>query len=197
VELRVVRGGERLDDDTPDINAAGAPSGARFKQDDNLTYGHISGTNQYYSGFDTTGIPGTSPSVAGDTFTVPTGGPGDGSGFTSILIQILAQPANAPELLWDSVDGVDPVVNVAGVNANGDGQYWVLYELTGSQPTYDVRFSSEQFSVALTDFVIDTAWSETGFVEADTVVAPEPTAAAVLATGGLGLLLRRRCRAKS
>lgn len=178
--------GSRIDDTTPDINTIGAPAGTRFKQDDALLYGHRSSSGNYYSGFGAT-------DVAGDTFTAPTDGTEGVAGFTTVILQILAQVDNLPPLEFDDVAGVSPEV-VSGLNANNAGQYFVKYELPGNAASYDVRlFTSAATSVAVDKFEIDTLYSPKGYAP-DFAIVPEPATLAVAILGGAALLARRGCK---
>ena len=186
--------GRMLDDATPDLGTY-AGTQARIVQDANLTYGHRSGSDNYYSGF-------RPFDIAGDTITVPTDGAVGSDGFTTIVLQVYALGGGAPgtpgsgnaidDLTFDPIGGTQADVSYA-VDAAGPGQgnghYLVSYELPGNQVTYDLRFSSVGSSRAIDRIVVDTLYSQTAGAFDDVVLVPEP---ATLAPALLLLGLRRR-----
>lgn len=123
---------------------------------------------------------------------VPTNGGVDG--FTTIILQgRTAFGGFNDELLplFGAVGTVEPDV-VFGMNAMGQGQFWVKYELPGSAPSYllDITLQAHS-STSIAELTVDTQWSTTGYAPDTVQAVPEPGSIALLFAGMAPLALRR------
>ncbi len=167
-----------INDTTPDIGT-GTGSFATTNGED-----HQSGSLNYYSG---------SGSVSED-ITFATDGTA-GSGFTTVIVQAktLFGPLGS-DIGFTPINGIAPTQVLQGVNATGSGQLFAKYELPGVDGTQSFSISTGPSSlISLGEFVIDTAWSPTGFSPDNAIATPEPTAAllALLSLGGVAATRRR------
>ncbi|MFK7788513.1 MAG: PEP-CTERM sorting domain-containing protein [Phycisphaeraceae bacterium] len=194
-------GGVLLDDTTPDIGDT-TILGARLQQL-GTTFGHISSSGNYYSGFG-------EGWGADDLITAPTDLTSHGSGFTTIIFQITEQDLGfAPPVAGEDTDAVATVfgrtditlnglapleANFArGVNANDVSQWFAQWEIAGDPASVEIAFSNELAHTAIDFLEVDVLWSADGgqLIQTPTIV-PEPTSAALLVMGGLAMLRRRR-----
>lgn len=128
---------------------------------------------------------------------LPTSGT-TGSGFTTLIIQgRTAFGSYAPAPVFNDIGGVGAAFAQVN-NANGAGQFWAKYEITGNQSDYNLAVTLIAGSfTSIAELEVDTYWSATGFAP-DTAVVPEPGMLALLALGSLaGLGLKPRARKTS
>lgn len=128
------------------------------------------------------------------TLTIPTGGPGDSTGMTTIIVQ-----GNGLQLgIQMGVFGFGPIAGVnptyaVGLNAEAEAQWWAKWEIPGGESSYSVDISDfDPLDIgvsSVTDMIVDTYWSLSGFA-GDTAVVPEPGAMATFAIGAVGLISR-------
>lgn len=195
-------GGEILDDSTPDIGDT-LIAGANLSQL-GTTYGHVSGSGNYYSGFGTGW-------GADDLITAPTDVAANLGGFTTVIFQITAQDLGiAPPVAEDGdappaaqfFGREDITLNgnaaseanfARGVNANGVAQWFAQWEIAGDPTDVELAFSNDAEHTALDFFEVDVLWSAGGgqLVQTPSIV-PEPASAGLLLIGGLVMLRRRR-----
>lgn len=142
-------------------------------------------------------------SSLGLELTIPTTGTIGLSGYTTIIVQGfgLNGAMFGAEALdgfsFGAINGIMPEYLIAG-NASSQGQWWAKWELPGNEASYTVDILGGQVGdaplvVSVTDLVVDTWFSESGF-SPDIAAVPEPSVG-LLALAGFGSLLRRRRRA--
>ena len=135
-------------------------------------------------------------STAGATdllFDIPTLGT-VGFGYTTIIVQgRTAFGGYGVEPSFGDIAGVSPSVTF-DLNANGAGQFWVRYEITGNAASYDlaVGLAASSFT-SIAELEFDTVWSADGFALDSVTPVPEPGAMSLLGLGALAFgLIRRR-----
>lgn len=180
--------GELLDDSTPDIGGATTASSPLIKQSDAsaLVYGHVSSSGNFYSGFlGNAFADGTISGVA------PASGSG---GYTTLLLQVLAQPGT---LVSDLSFTADPAWTKTSdlFNTIGDstGRYWQEWTAPGDNVPFSIDYASVFSSRSVDAFQVDTYWTPGAapVVNSRTAI-PEPASLALVALGALGFAGRRR-----
>lgn len=178
-------GSGRLDDSTPDLGSPTTASSPRIVQSTAslAIYGHRSGSTNYYSGF-------PDNAFADDAFSAiaPAGGSG---GFTTVVLQVIGQPANGVNDLSFSTDNSSVTwtrqKDLYAKNASGAGVYWQEWTAPGDHLPFSIHMASASSSIGLDAFQIDTFWSAAGPVVNAIAAIPEPSCLALSAAGLLGL----------
>jgi len=123
---------------------------------------------------------------------MPTAGVVD-TGYTTIIIQGnglvgAAFGATPSALSFGTIAGIAPTY-LAALNAQGETQWWAKWELPGNQASYAVHIDSSGAAllmpgvpVSVTDLVVDTYWSATGYAS-DIAAIPEPETYALMLAG--------------
>lgn len=151
----------------------------------------VSGSNNIYSGI-------TNVNNARVTLTIPTSGSVGSSGYTTIIIQGFGFggfgfPLDA--FYFGDIAGVAPTYVYGETAASGNpGQWFAKWEIPGNAASYSVAITGYDAGagvLSVTDMIVDTQYSTTGFA-ADTAVVPEPSVLLTLLPGGLLVLRRRR-----
>lgn len=196
--------GRVLDDSTPDLGTGITATGIRVYQGtDGINdpspspYGHVSGSNNYYSGF-------VGGAVADDTFTATTPASGSG-GFTTVVLQVLGQGAGLDDLTFamdNSTDTWTKQKDLYGVDTAGSGLVWQEWTAAGAGLTFSIDMDSTFTSQAIDAVQIDTYWSPNApAVNSLTFVGvPEPSTFAMVGLGVAGMVAlaaRRRFDAGS
>lgn len=194
-------GGAILDDTTPDVGDTSI-TGARFYQI-GATFGHVSSSGNYYSGFG-------EGWGANNIITVPTDAAVNSGGVTTVVFQMLESDlATAPPQAGgpggadaSSFDRTDITLNglaasesnfARGVNTNGRSQWFAQWEIAGDPISVDIAFQNDLAHTSLDAWEVDVTWSPDGgrLVTTPTIV-PEPASLTLLGAAGLALLRRRR-----
>ena len=122
------------------------------------------------------------------SLTIPTAGVPGEDGFTTIIIQGLTLGGGPPANTivnyptFGAIDGILPTF-VIGVNANvpapnqGQGQWWVKYELPGNSDLYTLDISvgnvgGQPVPLTISKLEVDTFYSTTGFAADDAQAIP-------------------------
>jgi hypothetical protein len=164
----------------------------------------ISGSNNIYS--DVPAINSVGLSLA-----IPTSGT-VGTGFTTIIIQgtglngaMFGLDSGLDTFGFGTINGIAPSY-IYNDNALLATQFWAKWELPGNAASYTVNITGFDinttpgdefvFPISITDMVVDTQWSATGYAN-DTALVPEPSSALMVLSGTalLGVLRRRRATA--
>lgn len=165
-----------INDTTPDLGSAAGSFVTTNGED------HQSGSLNYYS---------SSGSVAEDV-TFATDGV-NGSGYTTVIVQAVTLFGGwGVDIDFGPIDGVEPSLVLMATNATGSGQLFAKYELPGTADPETFSMTSGPVSfTSFGEYVVDTAWSPSGFAADTAIATPEPSAA-VLALLSIGALARRR-----
>lgn len=167
-----------INDSTPDIGTDGGSFVTTNGED------HVSSSFNYYA---------SSGSVS-ETVTFDDPSAGQVGGYTTVIVQAhtLFGPLGA-DIVFGTIDGVAPVIDIQGDNALGSGQLFAKYEIAGPLTDNFFDISSGAFSfVSFDEFVVDAAWSPTAFASDTATFVPEPGSLALLGVLGLAGAARRR-----
>ncbi|MCX6857752.1 MAG: putative Ig domain-containing protein [Verrucomicrobia bacterium] len=153
-----------ISDSTPDIGTTTV--GANFQT-----------TNAEDHVIDNGDLSFTSGTLA-EEITVPTIGTIGTEGFTTIVMQIAANPGAGPfpaTITLNSLNGLAPTV-VQAVNSVGDGQLWAKWNLPGNQASYTITIAgpANQANFGFDKVTVDTHFSTTAFLP-DSVAATPPS----------------------
>lgn len=182
--------GQVLDDTTPDLGLGTTAGVTRIFQNAGTTYGHRSGSGNYYSGFGPF-------DTADDTIEAVAPASGEG-GFTTVVLQVLGGPDNAVEDLQFAMqtDGWSQQKNLYGTLLTGAGVYWQEWTAPGANLPFEIRMTSAQSSRSLDAIQLDTFWTQGDAPVTnarDVIGIPEPTSVALAGLTALAVgLLRRR-----
>jgi uncharacterized protein (TIGR03382 family) len=183
-----------LDDSTPDLGSGITATNTRFYQGTDgandtspTANGHMSGSGNYYSFFDT----------ANDTITGVA--PGGAGGFTTVVLQV--HSSSNGSLLDDLSFAMDESLStwILHMHLNdagaGDlGYHWIEWSRPGGNVPFAVTMTSTLEHRTIDSIEIDTFWTS-GNAPAVNAVSqvPEPaTAMLCLSAAGVGVLVRRR-----
>lgn len=188
--------GGNLPNGTPSINPDSLAGNSFFVQ--NGTGDVFASSNNVYSGV--SGI-----NNAQLVLNIPTEGTIGSDGYTTIIIQGYGQ-GFYDTITFGAINGIDPeylygqtaapFAHSNGTLTGSTGLFWAKWEIPGNQSSYQVDiygYSNGIGVVSVSDLIVDTLYSTTGFA-ADTSVVPEPSSLLSLCAGGL-LLFRRSRRA--
>ncbi len=184
--------GRVLNDTTPDVGGSLGigHTGISYSlvQDPTTTYGHRSGSSNYYSGFNPL-------DYMNDTINGQTRG-STGTGYSTIVLQIKGLAANAVPNLTAGITGgatFTLVKELYGLGPTGEGMYWFEWTAPGGNLNYAIQMLSDYSSVGLDAFSVDTYWtSGSSPVTSAVSSAPEPTRAVLMLFAVGALVLRRR-----
>lgn len=175
---------------TPSINPDGL-AGTSFLTQSGAT-DIVSSSNNIYSSVGAV-------NSAGLSLNIPTSGTVGVAGFTTIIIQGLGFSGFGMALdafAFGDINGVSPTyLYASNAVAGSQGQWWAKWEIPGNQASYTVNIVGHDAGVgvlSVTDMIVDTQYSTTGYA-ADFAVVPEASTSLLgLAAIGLGVLRRRR-----
>lgn len=196
--------GRILDDSTPDLGTGITATGTRIYQGANgivdpspTLYGHVSGSMNYYSGANFADPTAPQIHFANDTITATTPASGAG-GFTTVVLQVLAQPANGIEDLNFEMTtaGWTKQKDLYGILAGPTGVIWQEWTAPGADLPFSIHMTSPTDSRAIDSFAVDTFWTSGAapVINARASVGiPEPAAGALACLAVLALAARRRC----
>jgi hypothetical protein len=181
-----------LDDTVPDISTgAVTASNTRFYQSPAAANGHVAGSFNYYSIFDT-----ANDFIAG---TAPASGSG---GHTTVVLQVLGGAPGTmgsnpiDDLTFQMITpGWTLVKDLYGVEANGAGVYWQEWTAPGANLSFDINMTSTTDHRSLDAVQIDTVWTPGASSMVNAIAAigvPEPNALAVAGVALLPFARRRR-----
>lgn len=187
--------GTVLDDTTPDVGTSlgiGVTGlNGRIFQGTGVsggygTYGHRSGSSNYYSGFNET-------DYMDDSITATSRG--TSGGFTTVVLQVLGSAANTIPNLTFAISGATFTLqkSLYGVASDGTGQYWYEWSAPGANLSFTIDLNSPVSSIGVDSFTVDTYWTNgAGPVLNSLVAVPEPSAVALLGAIGVVCLARRK-----
>jgi hypothetical protein len=184
-----------LDDSTPDLGSGITATGTRIFQGTDgaintapTANGHMSGSGNYYSFFDT----------ANDTIVgVAPGGVG---GFTTVVLQVHSSAGGS--LLDDLSFAIDNSQNTWSLHKHlndagaGDlGYHWIEWSAPGGNLPFHITMTSTEQHRTIDSFEIDTYWTGGASPAVNAISqVPEPAVAGLLLLAAIGLVTRRRPR---
>ncbi|MCA9257640.1 MAG: hypothetical protein KDA61_00515 [Planctomycetales bacterium] len=195
--------GAILDDTTPDLGSPTSALQTRFRQGVDgandpspTTYGHVSGSGNYYSGFAPTNladdyISGVTPASAA-------------GGSTTLVLQLLgaAPGAGGQELL--AIEDLEFEMLSAGWTLEkslygqlptGTGMYWLEWSAAGGNLPFEVHFTSSSEHRSLDAVLVDTYWNSSDVPTLNSRTSiPEPSAVLLAALAAVALGRRSRVR---
>jgi hypothetical protein len=181
-----------LDDSVPDISTGAiTATNTRFYQSPSAANGHVAGSFNYYSIFDT-----ANDLIAG---TAPASGSG---GNTTVVLQVLG---GAPGSMGASpiedlsfqmlTAGWTKAKDLYGVEANGTGVYWQEWTAPGANLNFEINMTSVTEHRSIDAVQVDTYWTGGAAAAVNAIAAigvPEPSALAMASLALVPFARRRR-----
>ncbi|MEQ8211898.1 MAG: hypothetical protein RH917_19020 [Lacipirellulaceae bacterium] len=200
--------GRVLDDTTPDLGTA-VPNVRIYQGNDGAndpsptTYGHRSGSGNFYTGF-AIGPPPHNNQLD-DTITgiAPASGT---DGCTTLVLQVIGQTAGgmattgaAIEDLFFDLPGWTKQKDLYGLEANGSGVYWQEWTAPGANLPFSIEMTSDvgTADIAIDAFQVDTYWTpgaSPAINSIGSIGVPELSSFVLVSLMGIGVLHARRCR---
>ena len=152
----------------------------------------VSGSNNLYTSVNAV-------NTAQLTLNIPTSGVVGIAGFTTIIIQGygfggFGFPLDA--FAFGDIEGIAPTYEYGATAVEMNrGQWWAKWEIPGNAASYSVDITGHDAGagvLSVTDMIVDTQYSTTGYAADSATLVPEPSVMLTLSAAGGALLLRRR-----